>query len=490
MADAYAVLDDAGAAVDEQWKMAPNWHENRFGSTARLITRHEQAQGARYHTKHVTRMYSGARATNSLESAMPEATKILVEDVHIDVSTYDATGTSNTKTDIRRNGASVGYTIPAGYEMSGDKHSVWNIATELSRQAARSILEKKDQMLQYGAAGAKATVLARYNSTGSTTWSSGAAFITLTGVVSMFHKGELIEIRSGSTTTERCRARVLDVIYRDTHFGNAVGPGLVIEHVSWTAGQADTTLTNVTTGDQITASEEGGLTAPGYPGSFSVLCDYTASPGAYFSVTRTTAGNDHWIPLGRTYSASTPLDISEHFGHMFIQMSRFVDPARESLRQQKVKMTNAMICQSQSDLLLETCKQAGNDTSRFTLQIANTIPDAERRKLISVQGWDGSVIRLPDFPPLAMIREPLMDAGKIRIWDPNQWVWVHLGPARPQWLRDGAGMWHLSHYSSGDAGDTRLSPKYIASCMMFDTVFCECPRTVYEMQGPLVDSIS
>jgi hypothetical protein len=173
---------------------------------------------------------------------------------------------------------------------------------------------------------------------------------------------------------------------------------------------------------------------------------------------------------------------------MFIQLSRMIPTEREVLQTEGVDMTDAILCQAQPDLILEACKQAGNDNARFTQQLANTIPAAERRKLVAVNGWDGVVIRLPGFPPIAMVPEPLMQPGKIRLWDPNQWEFISLGPNRPEWLRDGGGIFHLNRQSAGSGSDAKLTPKYIAGCLMFNTVFCNKPRTVYEMQN-LVDSI-
>ena len=493
MSDAYVVLNDAGAQCSEYWKMTPIWHENRFGSTARFMTRFEEAEGTRYHKKSVTKMYTGARTTESMEAAMPDATKIDTEDVYINVGTYDAEGSSQTS-DMRRTAASCGYSIPASFQLKGDKNSVWNISKELARQVSRAMLEKKDQMIQCPVTGAKATIVLLYTSAGASGGATGPAaassFVSITGSVSMFHKGELVDIRSAAATTYRMRCVVADVIYGDRLFGNNVGPGLVLTFsVDGDGSGTQTNMSTAATGDEIVASGEAGSITVGYPGSFPTLCDYGASPAAYFSVTRTTVGNHHWIPLGQNYTSGTALNLDTHFGRMFIELSRFIPPARDILEQQRVNMTKAIICQAQPDLILESCKQAGADNARFTRQLANTLPQAERDKLIAVTGWDGVLIRLPGFPPIAMVPEPLMTAGQVRLWDPNQWETIHLGPKHPTWLRDGGGIFHLAQQSASSGSDAKMVPKMIAGCFKLDTVFCNTPRTVYQMGGPLVDSI-
>ena len=491
MANAFVALAEAAEMMDETWDLRPVWHGNRFGSTAPLITRYERAHGDKFHTVHVVKPYSGSRSTNSLESAMPESTKIETEQVYVDCSNSG---------DMRRTGSSIGYTLPASMQLPGDEHSCWKIAAELSRQVAKDQLEKKDHMIQLDEQGAKSVVGETsktedvYTATGSAVYASGSTCFIPISVPSLYRKGELVDIRSGAaatddaTTVYRLRAEVMDVIYADDLFGNAVGPGVVLVFVAdGDAGATDTDFSNVAAADEIAASEEGTLYTPNYPGSFGTLIDLGASPAAYFSVTRTTAGEHHWIPFGKTYSASTPLDLDTHFGTMFNTMTRFIPLNRQLLDRNSIEWTKAIVCQAQPDLIQEASKLAGDSSRRFTRHLSSDFKDAQA-KLVAIAGWDGVVIHTPGLPPIAMMAEALMPVGKIRIWDPNHWRFIHMGPKRPTWLEDGGGRWHLNRVSQGSGNDAKLSPKMIAGCFTIDTAFCDNAQTLYQMEN-LIDSI-
>ena len=484
MADAYHALTQAAAMVSELWDNVPIWHENRFGTTARHITRAEAWQGTMMHKMSVTQMLTNARMDATLEAPMPDATLLAADDELILEESH-----------LRRCAASIAYTIPASMEMNGGAYSVWNIAEELAAQTAQVMMEKKDQMIHANAQAARATVLLSYDDDGQAYPGGNATtcFVSLTGSVSMFHKGETVDIRVGVTDVKRVTATISDVIRNDTLFTNANGPGLVLTYLAqgdsaaWDDGSGDTDFDNVDAGDEIVAHDE--RIADGYPGSFGTLCDYSASAAQYFNIVRNTVGSRHWIPNGRAYTAATPLDLRSHFGAMWNVMTRVIPLGRAVLERRGVKWTKALICQAAPELLQEAEYQAGGDTARWTRMLPKDFSEADR-KLISVQGWDGVLIKLTGLPPLALEPEALMPADKIRVWDPNWWTWVRMGGAnaKPKWLRDGGGIWHLTKYATAAAGDVKLTPKYQAACLSYDTLVCEKPATVYEMQG-LADTI-
>jgi len=473
MANAVHVLSDAVAMTAEMYDLDPVSQENRFGETAKFITKSTKWQGGyKLHKKFLTQQYTGATSSADIESDAPASTKIKAVDIYIQES------------NLRKVGATLARGLPASMELDGGDMSIFNIANELISQMFENFGEKRNQMLQTNSVGAMGTVAAKYKHDGDTYPAANDAvcFLKITGSISMFHPGMLLDVRNGTTeTTPRGTVTVNDVWHDEIMFGRNVGPGIT---VTWTTDGATTTekCDDITAADTLAITTE---TTGGYEASFASLCNFGASPSAYFSLARTTQGNRYLIPYGRDYS-TTNLDLDVHFGHMITTFGRLLSSSREYRKNAQFALTRALLCQAQPNLVNEIARQAGAGNTFFTRSIASS-EDAAKGPLTAIAGWDGVVIHSPTLNvPIVVSSEPLMPAGKIRVWDPNAWEWIRFGTGKPTWIpNDAGGVWH----SVKDPTTGALKMQVQASGYVIDCPFCDQPKMVYEMQG-LTDTIS
>jgi hypothetical protein len=472
-ADPYVVLADATAMLDEVYDMDPLVQQNRFGTTAQHITRETIWKGGALHKKFLTQIYTGARMNSDLEADAPNATKIGTTDITIE------------EEHLRLIQLPLSYSLPAQSEVDGSDDAVWNLANELVAQAQQMLGEKRNQMLNSNSDCLKATVSAKYKNDGDTYPGSSATtcLIKLTGSPSMFHEGELVDIRAASDNDNtRVTATVKDVIH-DTHiFGRNVGPAIVLEYLSTGSGAGATTnFDSTTAGDEIVASGEKGY---GWTGAFDALCDLTSSPPAYFGVTRTTVGNRYLIPYGQDYTSGTAvdLDIDTHFGNMADALGYLMEKSRIWRQSnQKFKLTDALVCQAAPELANEIDRQIGEGTASFTRTIASSLDAARRADLVAVSGWTGSVLLSSSMPPIVVQAEPLCPANTIRFFEPNAWEFIRMGGKKPNFIKaPGANsIWHnRRNVTTGN-----LTQLLDACGSVVEAPFCDQPRLNYTIKG-------
>jgi len=488
------LLAQATKLLDEVWDLQEIVQEGRFGSTAQHIKKVTPWKGGAMHKKLVNMMYSGAIATSSLEADAPNPTKIDLLDLEIQES------------HLRRLSFSISHSIQAQMETSDPDHAAYNLARELALQANETIGEKRNQMLNSDGSARKALVAARYDSDG-TPWNGShpdalEAFIKIDGgSISNFHQGEIIDIHNGTTASIRVVAQVLDVIHDTYMLGLNVGPGIVVELATdyLTSGTGTGVLnafTDVADGDVIVNRTETLESTPGagdgcgYHAAFSSLMDITATPSAYFGITRSAIGRRFMVPYGHDYSTGgtyganngtmVNLDIDAHFGPFADVMGMLIPPARAYRKNKDFQLTDALVCQASPSLVNEIVRQAGQGTALFTRAVASDMDSATRAKLVAVAGWNGAVLINPNVPPIVVQPEALAPANTIRMFEPNCWEFIRMGGNAPTMIKTpGGDMWHNRRNTTTG----NLTSILDASGFVIEAPLCDQPRLNYVIMG-------
>ncbi len=478
MANPEHILSDATSMLDEVWEIDPIIQEARFGNTTQHFTRETFWKGGKLHKKFITKNYTGARATSTLEEDAPTARKIDTTDIPIDES------------DLRKIGFTIARTMAAQTELDGSDHAVWDLSAELALQCKEALEEKRNFMLHSDKDLVKALVAAVYNEDGSTYTSSETdAFIQIdNGSISSFHPGEVIDVRKvDDTAVVRVRLQVDDVCHDTIFRGYTIGPGIVVSThaentgVTGSSGTApgDLDLDLVADNDEITGSDE---TAGGFTAAIDTLCN-RSSPGTYFTKNRASVGNFYLIPYGRDYTvggSATTINLDQHFGKMADTMAYLYGPAKAARRNSGFKLTTAIVAIAPPDLVHEIDRQASETSRRFTREIAGSMDAAKRREMIGIHGWTGSVLLHSNLPPIVVQSEPLAKSGTIRIFEPHTIDFIRMGGRAPTWIAaPGQPRWHVRrNVSTGN-----LTSIIEASGFVIEAPFCDQPRLWYSMEG-------
>ena len=467
MADPYIVLSDATAMLDEVYDTDPIVQQARFGATAQHISRSDSWKGGAMHKKFINQIFSRTLANSDLESDAPDAGKISTMDIKIE------------EANLRKLHFSLRYSIPAGMEVDGSDHAVWQLAKELVLQAQESLGEKRNQLIHQNADCVKALVAAVYNEDG-TTYTAGQtdAFIQIdNGSISAFHEGEILDIREASDNTDVQVTVTVNDVWHDPYYRDLnIGPGIVVT-IDSDNNEGDANLDNIADNDEIVAHGEA---AYGYPVGFETLCLRT-SPGAYFSVTdRAAVGYQFLIPYGRDWG-TVDLDVDTHFGIMADVMGMVFGPARASRRAKGFRLTDAIVAICQPDLLNEAARQVGNASLQFTKEAVRNNAAAKMTNLTAVMGWEGVCLHHPSLPPIVLQSDPLATKNKIRFFEPSAFEWIRMGNRKPTFIKQpGSGsIWHnRRNVTTGN-----LTVHLDSSAFVIETLFCEQPKLVYSMDG-------
>jgi len=469
-------MADMDEAMDKIYDLGVIPQECRFGSTTQHISGDKPFRSQDMSVELLKTAYHGATMSADLEADAPASYEISLVQMAID------------RSDLRELAITISHTLVAQTLGKDREHSAYEPAKRLVMQSLASLGERRNQALNQDANCVKALVAATYKFDGDTYPGSNAtvAFIKIdNGSISGFHPGEVIDIREASTTTERVCAMVNDVIHTEDYRGHTgVGPGITVTYNSTYAGggtYSDAHFDNVADGDEIVRHLE--VDGAGFPASFGTLIDLGSSPSTYFSIDRSTQGNMYLVPYGKSYLSGTSnvnLDIPTHFGEMVDTMAMVIGPSRIWRGERDFKVSNALVAQAQPDLVNEIARQAGEDNARFTAEISSTMDAARKKHFVANAGWNGAVLHHPNFPPIVVQPEPLCPPNKIRLFDPSAWTFYRLGGSRPNWIRnDTGGRWHVRrNTSTGQLTKTRDASAYV-----HETLVCDQPRTVYEIQG-------
>jgi len=477
----YEALTDATVMLDELWEMDAITQMARFGETVQHITRQKQWAGGALKIKLMNEQFSRAIASSDLEADAPLAGRIRTMDLTVEES------------DLRKVAFGLRYTLPAQEEVDGSEDAVFDLASELLVQALQSIDEKRNHMIWQNSDGVKALVKATYDPDGTTfstqtltylgTGSVAGAFITIDGgSISKFHPGERIDIRNASTTAVRIRAIITDVYHGLDYLGQGIGPGILCA-IDAVGDSAEENFSTVVDNDEIFSSGE--VDGSGLDVGFAQFFNRT-TPGAYFDVTdRAGPGFQFLIPYGRDYD-NVPIDTDVHFGHMADLMGMLFGPARANrrARAKQFKMTDAIVCLAQPDLVNAVARQAGSPNLQFTSQAASSMEEAKRKNLVSVQGWQGSVLHHPTLPPIALQSEPLAAENTITIIEPSTWRYIRMGSKKPRFItNDSGGIWHTRR----NVTTGQLTVHKDASGYVVETLLNDQPQLNYRIDGVTTD---
>ena len=479
-------MTDMDEAMDKIYELDVIPQETRFGATTQHIPGDKVFSSQDITVEMLKFAYHGATMSSSLEGDAPDAFEIALQQMTIG------------RSDLRELAFTLEHTLVAQTLGKDREHSAYEPAKRLVMQAMANIGERRNQALNMDVNCVKALVAAKYDADGTTytSYGSGAAqaFLQIdNGSISMFHPGEMIDIRNASDGTDpRIVCQVMDVCHTTDFMGvSDIGPGITIEYDSSGAGGTyageatvynDTNFDNVADNDEIVRHGEGD--AEGYSGSFGTLIDLSSSPADYFSLARTTIGNYYLVPYGKSYldanSANVNLNLEDHFGEMVDTMAMVIGPSRIWRGQNDFALTKALVAQAQPDLVNEIARQAGGDNARFTREIASKMSAARKAEFVANAGWDGAVLHHPGFPPIIVQPEPLCPANKIRMFEPSAWSFYRLGGKEPNWIRnDTGGRWHIRR----NATTGNLTKIRDASAYVHETVVCDQPKTVYQIEG-------
>jgi len=478
----YIAMADMDEAMDKIFELDVVPQETRFGATTQHITGDKTFTSQDITVELLKSAYHGATMSASLEGDAPDSYELTLQQMTI------------ARSHLRELAFTISHTLVAETLGRDKEHSAYDPAKRLVLQAMSSIGERRNQALNQGANCVKALVAAKYKADGDTYSQAVSAFLKIdTGSISMFHPGEIVDIRAASDGADiRNTCVVNDVCHTTNFLGFAVGPGIVVTldtvygrtKASGT-GNGTTTqdeyLDNIADGDEIVRHSE--VDGAGFPASFDSLIDLSSSPSAYFGLTRTTAGNFYLVPYGKSYlesSANVNLNLETHFGDMVDTMAMVIGPSRIWRGQNDFKLSNALVAQAQPDLVNEIAKQAGSDNARFTREMSSTMDAARKQTFVANAGWNGAVLHHPGFPPIIVQPEPLCPPNIIRMFEPSAWTFYRLGGKAPNWIRnDGGGRWHTRrNVTTGNLTKIRDASGYV-----HETVVCDQPRTVYEIEG-------
>jgi hypothetical protein len=464
--------------MDEAYNLNVVPQETRFGATTQHIPGEEFFKGGALHKKLLTGAYHGATMSSDLEGDAPDSYEMSLTDLTIEES------------DLREIAFTISHTTVAQTQSSDPEHSAYDVAKRLVMQAMSNVGERRNQALNQNANCQKALVAAKYNEDGSTYTNGQAdAFLKIdNGSISMFHPGEVLDIIAEDDADVRTSVIVNDVCHAADFLGvSGIGPGVVVTIDTTYRAAADgthdedTDLDNVVDNDLLVRHNE--YTGDGFPASFSTLIDLDSSPSTYFSIDRSAKGNFYLVPYGRSYlsgGANVNLNLEDHFGEMVDVMAMVLGPSRIWRGRNDFKLTNAIVAQAQPDLVNEIARQAGTDNARFTREMSSQMDAARKSHFVANAGWDGAVLHHPGFPPIIVQPEPLCPPNVIRMFEPSAFTFIRLGGRKPNWIRQPNGsMWHVRrNVTSGN-----LTKRLDASAYVHETLFCDQPKLIYEIQG-------
>lgn len=469
----YIAMADMDEAMDKIYKLDVIPHETRFGATTQHIPGDKPFKGQDTTIEMLTGAYHGATMSASLEGDAPDSYEIALAQMTIG------------RSDLRELACTISHTLVAQTLGKDRAHSAFEPAKRLVMQSLANLGERRNQALNMDENCVKALVAAVYKADGDTYATATSAFLQIdNGSISMFHPGEMIDIREASDGTDiQVTCKINDVCHSTDFRGfSGVGPGIVVTIDStYGSGEQDADLDNVADGDELV--RHGEADAAGFSGSFGTLIDLSTSPADYFSLARTTTGNFYLVPYGKSYLSGTSnvnLNLEDHFGEMVDTMAMVIGPSRIWRGQNDFALTKAIVVQAQPDLVNEIARQAGGDNSRFTAEISSQMTSARKKEFVANAGWDGAVLHHPGFPPIIVQPEQLCPANKIRLFEPSAWSFYRLGGREPHWIRnDTGGRWHIRrNVTTGNLTKTRDASFYV-----HETAVCDQPKTVYQIEG-------
>ena len=483
----YIAMADMDEAMDKMYELKEVIpQESRFGATTQHITGDKPFRSQDMTIELLKTAFHGATMSKALEGDAPAPYEI--ELVQLTIG----------RTDLREFSFTLEHTLVAQTLGRDREHSAYEPAKRMIMQAEAAVGERRNQALNQGVDCTKAVIDTRYDQDGTAYDTPGSANTQLfwkikSGSISSFHPGERLDVRAGATgTTVRTTVQVLDVIHTTDFRGNAgVGPGIVVEYdstytissssVNGITYDGDSDLDSCVADDELVRHAE--IDAAGFPASFGTLIDLDSSPSTYFGINRGTVGNYYLVPYGKSYLSGTDnvnLNIETHFGEMVDVMAMVLGPSRIWRGERDFKLSNAIVAQAQPDLVNEIARQAGADNARFQTEMSSTMSAARKKEFVANAGWNGAVLHFPNFPPVIVQPEALAPPNKIRLFDPSAWTFYRLGGKQPTWIRnDTGGRWHaMKNLTSG-----RLTKRRQASAYVHETLVCDQPKSVYEIQG-------
>lgn len=469
-------LSDTDVYMDKIFDMDPIVTSAYFGDTSRHITKREAVYRS-LTKKFIVHRLSGAGVTRTLEADARAGSAPKIEEIEI------------TQSYLRRIDHTLVRGVLAQSILSGGKHGIYVLATELGLEALESLDEKENQLLNSDYQATKGTIQGIYSTAGGTYTTADSAILTIADAsIAMFTPGEVLDVRDATGSYAVLgEIAVTDVFHNSNAYGVDVSyPSIRVSVTNVDANMDD--FDTVAVGDTLCHADDTYhlTTFPGFDASFSAMVDVTGAT-TYFGQTRTDPGKSYLMPYGKDYSSggdNQPLDLDTIFDELSITMGLFINPTRTWLRNNDLKFTDAIVCQAPPALMPSIQRQAGEAGRRWHLIQPRTLPEAEQRKLIAVSGWNGAVVQTfgEQLPPIAFQVEPQMAPDTIRFFEPAVMSWLQLNSnsRQPQWLRnENGGRWHVKRNAT--TGNLQFSMD--AVCFRTVAPFCSVPRLVYQASG-------
>lgn len=456
------------AAMAEIYRLRPAKAQfTRFQATLKHFKPGgEKMRGESMHKKMFLEPYTGVRRVAVSESEFPLGRQIKHVDVEID---YD---------DFTEYQATITYTGLARRKTESRRDAVYRVAQELVGEAQDDFAGQVNVSLHQN----DDCVMGLINGTpldadGTSRTTGTTGFLPIDGgSISVFHPGQVIDIRSQSNNADVQVTVIVNDVY-PTKVGpgtaTTAGPGIVVTIAAENTGlSGDADLDNLVDNDEICLRGETEFNIQGFPTWFGT--------GAVFSITRTAIGS-HWaVPFiyDKNNGSGLPvtLDLEDHFGEIAEQLALAVNFGRSKRVSSGITITEAMVAISTPSLLAEASRQVGDDV-RFTM----AIEEAERKKLIGRSGFSGAIWHSPTLGPVMLQSDAVATPNAIRFLEPDSWtiLTAHDGSRKQiEWLDKDGSRWHYIYGTNG-----RLVNQLQAGALMRLAVFCDQPKANVELKG-------
>ena len=323
--------------------------------------------------------------------------------------------------------------------------SIDRLSTKLFDELNQDFNENVNRMFNQNTAAEMATVNAIYDADGTTyNGSNATAFLQITDAgVGQFQVGMSLSIAASEVVT------VQDVEYSDdvSLLGvttSGVGPGI---RVAWVSGGSD--LDGVTAADSITMSgETTGDGTYGLPSWFSKTTNvYFNEAGS--AIDRDAAGNGWQVPLIYTAAAAgseVEFVMDTHLRPIANILSQMVGvrtatKAKRQSAEKDIQFGTSLVAMTSPALLNHVVNEA-NATQQFTLRMAGSMDEAERRSLFGEVGFRGMVYDSPTMGTVAFEADAAAPPYKLRFLEPSSWfvLTMHEGAKNLKKLTTG-GSW-------------------------------------------------
>lgn len=372
------------------------------------------------------------------------------------------------------------------------KHAVADLAMKVLSEADMDFASQLNVALYQAGTCGMGTIKQIYDVDGTAfTGAAGAAaaYIRVTdGSIAQFNKGDVLEIRDATTTTQvNVEMTVNSVIHGKDGPWSAgsrvadIGPGIIATPNTATTATWNAVDTPIAT-DILARSGEYHATSTsyrnihGFPDWWNTAVDVFRDEDGGSVLDREAAGN-HWMnPEQVTVAASgseVNLDIDTHFRDIEDILPYRIETGRVK-RAASVRngpsLPESLVAFMNAPLVNEAVHTVGG-SERFTTTLAMNLDTAKRRQLFGESGFDGYVYHSATLGEVCFQADVAMPPYVMYVIEPQSFFYVTFGgsPSGLAWLKNAGSRWQPVQ------GDTLGTPTFVqqAGAYTFMALACD-----------------